>query len=156
MTSAYAERCLGPGTDRQDALQAVEQRVLWLSAAIVHHANRVRSDPSVLKVGGDAELDEGACWEAIVDPMAGELGEVVWIIDVNRQSLDRIVPILGVPRLEGMFSAAGWQVLTVKYGLLLRDLFARPGGEALRLRLDQMPNPEYQRRSPGRSAPLAG
>ncbi len=44
-----------------------------------------------------------------------------------------------------MFSAAGWQVLTVKYGLLLRDLFARPGGEALRLRLDQMPNPEYQR-----------
>ncbi len=156
MTSAYAERCLGPGTDRQDALQAVEQRVLWLSAAIVHHANRVRSDPSGLKVGGDAELDEGACWEAIVDPMAGELGEVVWIIDVNRQSLDRIVPILGVPRLEGMFSAAGWQVLTVKYGLLLRDLFARPGGEALRLRLDQMPNPEYQRRSPGRSAPLAG
>ena len=167
MTSAYAEACLGPGTDRQDALQAVEQRVLWLSAAIVHHANRVRSDPSGLKVGGeegegrstvvgDAELDEGACWEAIVDPMAGELGEVVWIIDVNRQSLDRIVPILGVPRLEGMFSAAGWQVLTVKYGLLLRDLFARPGGEALRLRLDQMPNPEYQRRSPGRSAPLAG
>src|SRR5208282_6123972 len=52
MTSAYAERCLGPGTDRQDALQAVEQRVLWLSAAIVHHANRVRSDPSGLKVGG--------------------------------------------------------------------------------------------------------
>lgn len=52
MTSAYAEARPGPGTDGQEALLAVEQRVLWLSAAIVHHANRVRSDPSGLKVGG--------------------------------------------------------------------------------------------------------
>src|SRR5580658_5004225 len=34
---------------------------------------------------GDAELDEGACWEAIVDPVVGRLGEVLWVIDVNRQ-----------------------------------------------------------------------
>ena len=33
-------------------LAAVERRVLWLATAIVHHANRVRSDPSGLKVGG--------------------------------------------------------------------------------------------------------
>jgi pyruvate dehydrogenase E1 component len=33
---------------------------------------------------GDAELDEGAVWEAILDPMVAELGEVVWIIDLNR------------------------------------------------------------------------
>jgi len=26
-----------------------------------------------------------------------------------------------------MFAAAGWQVLTVKYGQLLEDLFGRPG-----------------------------
>src|SRR3954452_3293304 len=38
---------------------------------------------------GDAELDEGACWEAIVDPMVASLGEVLWIVDLNRQSLDR-------------------------------------------------------------------
>ena len=44
-----------------------------------------------------------------------------------------------------MFAAAGWQVITLKYGRLLEELFARPGGEALRQRIDAMPNPEYQR-----------
>ena len=94
---------------------------------------------------GDAELDEGAVWEAILDPMVSELGEVVWIVDLNRQSLDRVVPNIGAPRIEGMFSAAGWQVLTVKYGHLLHELFTRPGGAALRDRIDRMENPEYQR-----------
>ncbi|MFC4950575.1 transketolase-like TK C-terminal-containing protein [Pseudonocardia sp. GCM10023141] len=94
---------------------------------------------------GDAELDEGACWEAVLDPMVGELGEVVWIVDLNRQSLDRVVPNIGATRLQGMFEAAGWQVLTVKYGRLLEELFTRPGGDALRRRIDDMPNPEYQR-----------
>ncbi|GAA1849279.1 pyruvate dehydrogenase [Pseudonocardia ailaonensis] len=94
---------------------------------------------------GDAELDEGAVWEAILDPMVAELGEVVWIVDLNRQSLDRVVPNIGAPRLQGMFAAAGWQVLTVKYGRILTELFERPGGEALRRRIDEMANPEYQR-----------
>jgi pyruvate dehydrogenase E1 component len=247
-----------PG-DRLELLRSVEQRVLWLSTAIVNHANRVRPNPSGLKVGGhqassasmvsimttlwfnhlgpedrvsvkphaspvlhainyllgelderylttlrefgglqsypsrtkdpdradystgsvgigatapvwgamarryveshlggagtgrqyslvgDAELDEGAIWEAILDPTVAELGEVVWIVDLNRQSLDRVVPNIGAPRLQGMFAAAGWQVLTVKYGRLLEELFARPGGGALRARIDEMTNPEYQR-----------
>jgi pyruvate dehydrogenase E1 component len=94
---------------------------------------------------GDAELDEGACWEAILDPMVQDLGEVCWIIDLNRQSLDRIVPNIGAVRLAGMFDAAGWQVLTVKYGRLLHELYERPGGDALRRRIDEMENPEYQR-----------
>ncbi|MFD0683496.1 transketolase-like TK C-terminal-containing protein [Actinomadura fibrosa] len=94
---------------------------------------------------GDAELDEGACWEAILDPMVRDLGEVVWIVDLNRQSLDRVVPEIGAGRLRGMFAAAGWQVLTVKYGRLLEELFRRPGGDALRRRIDEMTNPEYQR-----------
>ncbi|WP_067474377.1 transketolase-like TK C-terminal-containing protein [Actinomadura hibisca] len=94
---------------------------------------------------GDAELDEGAVWEAVLDPMVAELGEVCWIVDLNRQSLDRVVPNIGATRLQAMFEAAGWQVLTAKYGRLLHDLFARPGGEALRVRLDTMPNPEFQR-----------
>jgi pyruvate dehydrogenase E1 component len=94
---------------------------------------------------GDAELDEGAVWEAIVDPGVAELGEIVWVVDVNRQSLDRVVPGIAADRLRGMFAAAGWQVITLKYGRLLEELFARPGGEALRQRIDAMPNPEYQR-----------
>jgi len=94
---------------------------------------------------GDAELDEGAVWEAVLDPMVAELGEVVWVVDLNRQSLDRVVPTMGASRLQGMFTAAGWQVLTVKYGRVLEELFARPGGAALRGRIDDMSNAEYQR-----------
>src|ERR671932_2419676 len=57
---------------------------------------------------GDAELDEGAVWEAVLDPMVADLGEVVWVVDLNRQSLDRVVPTMGATRLQGMFTAAGW------------------------------------------------
>jgi pyruvate dehydrogenase E1 component len=94
---------------------------------------------------GDAELDEGACWEAILDPMVAELGELVWVVDFNRQSLDRVVPVMGAQRLQGMFAAAGWQVLTVKYGRLMDALFALPGGDSVRSRIDEMNNAEYQR-----------
>ena len=255
----------------QDPLAEVERRVLWLSAAIVHYANRVRPNPSGLKVGGhqassaslvsimtslwfrhlrpgdrvsvkphaspvlhainyllgeldakylttlrefgglqsypsrskdpdpvdystgsvgigatapiwgavarryvagladggrrtspgwqyslvgDAELDEGAVWEAILDPGVAELGEITWIVDLNRQSLDRVVPNIAAGRLQGMFAAAGWQVIALKYGQLLTGLFTRPGGAALRQRIDDTPNPEYQR--PRRTAAAAG
>ncbi|MEV5571942.1 pyruvate dehydrogenase [Spirillospora sp. NPDC052269] len=94
---------------------------------------------------GDAELDEGAVWEAVLDPRVAELGELVWIVDFNRQSLDRVVPVAGATRMESMFAAAGWQVITVKYGAELEELFRRPGGDALRERIDTMTNPEYQR-----------
>ncbi|MFZ0041260.1 MAG: 1-deoxy-D-xylulose-5-phosphate synthase N-terminal domain-containing protein, partial [Solirubrobacteraceae bacterium] len=72
---------------------------------------------------GDAELDEGACWEAILDPVVSQLGEVLWIVDVNRQSLDRIVPDIAADRLRRMFEAAGWHARTVKYGRRLEALF---------------------------------
>ena len=94
---------------------------------------------------GDAELDEGACWEAIVDPVVPHLGEVLWIVDLNRQSLDRVVPEITAGRLASMFEAAGWHTITVKYGRWLHELFERPGGHALRRRIDGMPNEEYQR-----------
>jgi pyruvate dehydrogenase E1 component len=88
---------------------------------------------------GDAELDEGACWEAIADPMVSQLGEVMWVVDLNRQSLDRVVPDIAAGRLAAMFEAAGWHTVMVKYGPLLRK---RPD---LRARIDAMPNEEYQR-----------
>jgi len=94
---------------------------------------------------GDAELDEGAVWEAVLDPSVAELGELVWVVDLNRQSLDRVVPNMAADKLSGLFAAAGWQVITVKYGHLLQELFDRPGGPELRARIDAMTNPEYQR-----------
>jgi pyruvate dehydrogenase E1 component len=94
---------------------------------------------------GDAELDEGAIWEALVDPMVPQLGEALWVVDLNRQSLDRVVPDIAAGRIGSMFEAAGWQTITVKYGRVLRALFARDGGAALRRRIDAMSNEEYQR-----------
>ncbi len=94
---------------------------------------------------GDAELDEGAIWEAVADPQVAHLGELLWVVDLNRQSLDRVVPDIQIARLQGMFEAAGWQVVTLKWGRLISELFARPGGEELRRRLEEMPNEEYQR-----------
>jgi len=88
---------------------------------------------------GDAELDEGACWEAIADPMVSTLGEVMWVVDLNRQSLDRVVPDIAAGRLQAMFEAAGWHCVMVKYGPLLA---ARP---ELRERIEEMSNEEYQR-----------
>ena len=93
---------------------------------------------------GDAEIDEGAIWEALVDPMVARLGEVMWIVDLNRQSLDRVVPDIAAGRIRDMFVAAGWHCITVKYGRWLRELFERPGGEGLRARIDDMSNEEYQ------------
>jgi pyruvate dehydrogenase E1 component len=93
---------------------------------------------------GDAELDEGAVWEALVDPMVPHLGEVLWIVDLNRQSLDRVVPDIAAGRIGAMFEAAGWNTITVKYGSILRGLFARDGGDLLMKRIDAMGNEEYQ------------
>ena len=94
---------------------------------------------------GDAELDEGAIWEAVLDSSVQDLGEIVWIIDLNRQSLDRVVPNISAGKIEKLFDAAGWQVLTVRFGRLLESLMNRPGGDALRRRIVDMPNAEYQR-----------
>ena len=93
---------------------------------------------------GDAELDEGAVWECVADPVVPHLGEVLWVVDLNRQSLDRVVPDIAATRLMRMFEAAGWQVLPVKYGRFLQSLFERPGGGDLRRRIDEMGNEEYQ------------
>jgi len=94
---------------------------------------------------GDAEMDEGAVWEAIIDPEVRQLGEVVWIVDLNRQSLDRVIPDVQIQRLRGMFAAADWQVLTCTWGRALQAVFAQPGGEVFEHRMRTMPNEEYQR-----------
>ncbi len=77
---------------------------------------------------GDAELEQGAVWEAVLDPQVATLGEVVWVVDMNRQSLDRVAPEIQTSRFEQIFAAAEWQVITVRWGKRLRALFDRPGG----------------------------
>src|SRR5437870_5020517 len=102
---------------------------------------------------GDAELDEGNVWEAISDETirGTRLGNVQWIVDLNRQSLDRVIPGIKVQEMEALFRGIGWQVLEAKYGRRLQAAFDTSGGQALRRRIDDMPNEEYQDlvRTPG-------
>lgn len=93
---------------------------------------------------GDAELDEGNVWEALADPAARGLGQLTWIVDFNRQSLDRVIPGVRSQEFTHVFRDHGWQVEVVKYGRRLREAFARDGGETLERRIDDMPNQEYQ------------
>lgn len=93
---------------------------------------------------GDAELDEGNVWEAVLDPALDGLENLLWIVDLNRQSLDRVVPGIRAAHLKRLFAESGWRVLEAKYGRRLQALFNRRGGSALRRRIDEMRNEEYQ------------
>ncbi len=121
---------------------------LWAAIAHRYTSSHFPDTPSAgrfVSLLGDAELDEGAIWEAVADPQVASLGELLWVVDLNRQSLDRVVPDIQIDRLRGMFTAAGWQVVTLKWGRFVSALFERPGGAELRRRLEEMPNEEYQR-----------
>ncbi len=93
---------------------------------------------------GDAELDEGNVWEAIADPALQGLGNVTLIVDLNRQSLDRVIPGIQSRRVTRFFADAGWHVVEVKYGAKLKAAFTQEGGDVLRRHIDDMPNEEYQ------------
>src|SRR5690606_19425762 len=93
---------------------------------------------------GDAELDEGNIWEAVIEEALAPVNNVLWIVDLNRQSLDRVIPGIRAAQLKNLFANSGWRVLEVKYGRALRAVFARPGGDALRRAIDDMENEEYQ------------
>ena len=93
---------------------------------------------------GDAELDEGNVWEAIADPATKGLGNFTMVVDLNRQSLDRVIPDIAALRLKRFFADAGWHVAEAKYGSRLTSAFTRDGGDALEARIDAMPNEAYQ------------
>ncbi|HEV2072078.1 MAG TPA: 1-deoxy-D-xylulose-5-phosphate synthase N-terminal domain-containing protein [Thermomicrobiales bacterium] len=93
---------------------------------------------------GDAELDEGNVWETVAEEAVQGLGNVIWIVDLNRQSLDRVIPGIKASRLKRLFAGAGWHVLEAKYGTSLEAVMESPRGGALRDRIDDMPNEEYQ------------
>jgi len=114
------------------------------SRYIVDHVGG-RSRGRVVVMVGDAELDEGNVGEALAEEAVGRLANVLWIVDVNRQSLDRIVPDGRLRQMRAMFEAGGWHVIELRWGRRLQTLFARPGGDGLRRRFDAMTNGEYQR-----------
>ncbi len=96
-----------------------------------------------IAIAGDAELDEGNIYEALLEGWKHDVRNVWWIVDYNRQSLDSVVPDRLFGRIEGLFRDMGWNVVTIKYGRKLEAAFAREGGEALRAWIDDCPNSLY-------------
>ena len=148
---AYPSRTKDPdGVDFSTGsvgLGAVAPLFAWMSEDYVRdHLNpNIGPGRRFISLIGDAELDEGVIWEAIADPSLADIKNVLWVVDLNRQSLDRIVPGIRVKVLRAMFRAVGWKVVDAKYGRRLQAAFAEPNGELLRRAIDDMSNDLYQR-----------
>ena len=92
---------------------------------------------------GDAELDEGNIFEALLEGWKHDVRNLWWVIDYNRQSLDGVVNDRLFGRIGEMFELVGWRVVTLKYGKLLETAFAQPDGGQLRQWIDDCPNSLY-------------
>lgn len=88
---------------------------------------------------GDSEFREGSMYEAVPDFADREIGNLTWIVDYNRQSLDghRIInekQVKGTDadRIERTMAANGWEVIQVRHGSKRQALFKKPGGEVFK------------------------
>jgi pyruvate dehydrogenase E1 component len=102
-----------------------------------------RREGRMIALVGDAELDEGNIFEAILEGWKQGLRNCWWIVDYNRQSLDAVVREGLWARFESLFTAFGWDVVILKYGSLLQAAFREPGGDRLRDWIDTCPNQLY-------------
>jgi pyruvate dehydrogenase E1 component len=102
-----------------------------------------RREGRMIALVGDAEMDEGNIFEALLEGWKHGLRNTWWVVDYNRQSLDAVVREGLWEKFQTMFRNFGWDVVIVKYGKLMRQAFAEPGGEALRHWIDDCPNALY-------------
>ncbi len=127
---------LGVAMTSFSALMADYVRLHGLAETPLPHGRHIA-------IAGDAELDEGNIYEALLEGWKHDVRDVWWIIDYNRQSLDSVVPDRLFGRIEGLFRDMGWNVVSIKYGRRLEAAFAREGGEELRRWIDDCPNSLY-------------
>ena len=103
------------------------------------HGFEVPKDAHFWALIGDSEFREGSLFEAMPDFAEREIGNVTWIIDYNRQSLDgqRIVnkDIMGgndSTRIASTARANGWHVIELQHGSFRKELFKRDGGDVFK------------------------
>ena len=108
-----------------------------------HGWAKEREEGRYIAIVGDAEMDEGNIYEALVDGWKQDVRNLWWIVDYNRQSLDAVVREGLWEKFESMFRNFGWDVVILKYGRLMQAAFAEPGGEALRHWIDTCANQLY-------------
>ena len=92
---------------------------------------------------GDAELDEGNIYEALIEGYKHDLRNCWWVVDYNRQSLDATTADRMFRRFDDIFETCGWRVLTLKYGKRQLAAFKKPGGPALQDWIDTCPNADF-------------
>ncbi|MBM3482039.1 MAG: transketolase [Alphaproteobacteria bacterium] len=97
----------------------------------------------MVSIIGDAELDEGNVFEAMLEGWKHDVRNLWWVIDYNRQSLDRVVSDRLFQKIKDFFHTVGWTVVILKHGKLQQAAFQRPGGEALRQWIDDCSNELY-------------
>jgi pyruvate dehydrogenase E1 component len=102
-----------------------------------------RPEGRMVALIGDAEMDEGNIFEALLEGWKHGLRNTWWVVDYNRQSLDAVVREGLWTRFEAIFQNFGWDVVVLKYGALQKAAFAEPGGERLREWIDTCPNQLY-------------
>ncbi len=92
---------------------------------------------------GDAEMDEGNIYEALLEGWKHGVRNLWWVVDYNRQSLDAVVREGLWARFQDMFKGFGWDVVILRHGTLQQSAFAEPGGAALRAWIEGCPNQTY-------------
>jgi pyruvate dehydrogenase E1 component len=92
---------------------------------------------------GDAELDEGNIYEALIEGYKHDIRNCWWIVDYNRQSLDATTADRMFNRFDDIFRTCSWRVLTLKHGKLQKAAFAEKGGQHLEHWIDTCPNADY-------------
>ena len=97
----------------------------------------------MVAVMGDAELDEGNIFEALLEGWKHDVRNLWWVIDYNRQSLDGVINGFLFRKIRDFFATVGWHVDILKYGKRLQRAFEGPAGEALHNWFDTCPNPLY-------------
>ena len=87
---------------------------------------------------GDAELDEGNIYEALIEGYKHDVRGLWWIVDYNRQSLDATSADLMFERFDEIFASCGWRVVELRWGKALQAVLdPQP---ALRAWLESLPN----------------
>src|SRR5258705_6809576 len=69
---------------------------------------------------GDAELDEGNIYEAMIEGAKHDVRNLWWIVDYNRQSLDATSADRMFERFDEIFKSCGWRVVELRYGKALK------------------------------------